>query len=69
MIHSKRSRLSSAARTGLRSAPVSSPDGRRPYSAHRWPGGELLNDPMLLDEEFDEIGCEVPILLRIVNQP
>ena len=69
MIHSLRSPLPSVARAALRSAPVSIPGGRRPSSARRWPGGELLNDPMLLDEEFDEIGCEAPMLLRIVNQP
>lgn len=61
MAKSIRSLLPSPARAGLRSAAVTSPEGRRP-------GGELLTDRSLLDEEFDELGCEVPVLLRIVNQ-
>jgi hypothetical protein len=67
MVHGNRPKLSHA-RAPMRSVPISAPDGRR-CSARPTAGDELLNDPSILDDEFDEFGCEVPMLLRIVNQP
>lgn len=68
MIHGIRPKLTHA-RAAMRSAPISVPQCRRPCSAHPRPRDGFLNDPSILDEEFDELGCEVPMLLRIVNQP
>lgn len=68
MIHVVRP-IPTQARAAMRSAPIASSDWQRPHSARRWPGGNPMDDPSILDEEFDEMGCEVPTLLRIVNQP
>lgn len=55
-------------RHNIRSAPISNPSGRRAFSSAEWQFGPRLNDPTLLDEQFDEMGCEVSVLLRIANQ-
>lgn len=68
MTYSLRPHPPSPARAGLRSDAVTAPDGRR-ASARRWPEGDLLNDPSLLDEGFDELACDLSVLLRIVSLP
>ena len=67
MIHVVRPVLSRS--QPLRSAPIKSPDGRNPLWRHRPSDGVPLNDPMLLDPQFDEMDCEASVLLRMTNQP
>lgn len=68
MIHVVRPTFAQA-RTSTRFTPPPNPDGRCPY----WNRGSLdsdpVQDPSLLDQQFDEMGCEVSMLLRIANQP
>lgn len=44
-------------------------DGSRPLWHHRWTDGDPFADPTLLDQQFDEMGCEPAMLIRIANQP
>jgi hypothetical protein len=60
--------MQSRERTLMRTAPVAAPDHRRPLSGTRLLGGNPLDDPSMLDEQFDELGCEVSVLLKIANQ-
>lgn len=53
----------------MRSAPIAKPDVRRAYLDRHWPSGDPSTDPSLLDEEFDDLGCDAQVLLRVVNQP
>jgi hypothetical protein len=38
------------------------------HAVGNWPLGDLRSERSLLDEEFDDMGCETPMLLRLANQ-
>lgn len=68
MIHVVRPVLTQT-RASTRLAPNSDPGARSSYWNRGSLDGDPIEDPSLLDEQFDEMGCEVPMLLRIANQP
>jgi len=68
MIDSMRPHLSTTTKSTMRLAPIAAPQHRRSLFAGQWPDGYPLEDPMFLDAEFDEFGCEVAMVLRLASQ-
>jgi hypothetical protein len=67
MIHVVQPTLAQAQRV-LHAALIFSP-ARRPLWGGRPLAADPMNDPTLLDDQFDELECDMAVLLRIAIQP
>ena len=68
MIHVVRPALKPAGPSSQRA--ISPPlNAARPHWHHPWTDDGPFADPTLLDQQFDELGCEAATLIRIANQP
>jgi hypothetical protein len=52
----------------IRSELANTPDGAQVLWHHPPLDSRSLRDSMLIDEHFDDFGCEAAVLLKIANQ-
>ncbi len=68
MIHVVQPTLAQAQRA-MREESIFGLKARRPLWGGRPLAADPMNDPTLLDDQFDELECDMAVLLRIANQP